>query len=358
MAAEQVELGAWQRTLPVVAAPRLRWRGRRWFALLAAGLVFLTASFIVPVRLSGTGSSRPLDLAGQADQLAAAVETLKAEEVIDQSSAESFEQKLESIQQDASGDDPARTWEALDHLEQTISETAEEASEKIAQTAQQLAQAEALAKAMSEGGSSSDPKLVTEAMKELASLADSAQGEMSNEMMEGLKSGSLDREQLKQLAEALGARKGELAKRLGRLRDAGLIDLAQYKKCEKAGECDSAGLADFLAKNAESMSVKEMMGAWGRGGIDRGRGDAPMTWSEGGASEQGAKFKEQVLPPSALAGLKDSQLVGRSSGAPTADRSNPSSSGALSGAAAGGGSAFTHTVLPRHKGAVKRYFER
>jgi hypothetical protein len=104
------------------------------------------------------------------------------------------------------------------------------------------------------------------------------------------------------------------------------------------------------------MTVTEMMNSWGRGGVDRGRGDAPMTWTDR-SSERGAKFKEQVLP-SSLSGLKDSELVGRSTGAPGIEKNGPQQAGALKGAAAGGGSAFTQTVLPRHRGAVNRYFQR
>ena len=98
------------------------------------------------------------------------------------------------------------------------------------------------------------------------------------------------------------------------------------------------------------------MSQWGKGGVDRGRGDAPMTWTDP-SSGKGAKFKEQVLP-SSMSSLKDSQLVGRSTGAPEIDKSGAQKSGGLKGAAAGGGSAFTQTVLPRHRGAVNRYFER
>lgn len=82
-----------------------------------------------------------------------------------------------------------------------------------------------------------------------------------------------------------------------------------------------------------------------------------MTWTDG-TNEKDAKFKEKVLPPSAVAGLDDSQLVGLSASAPTADTSGVAAHGALNNAATGGGSAYTQTILPRHKGAVKRYFER
>ncbi|MDK1032762.1 MAG: hypothetical protein QGD94_12195, partial [Planctomycetia bacterium] len=96
----------------------------------------------------------------------------------------------------------------------------------------------------------------------------------------------------------------------------------------------------------------------GKGGVDRGRGDAPMTWSEG-TSEEGAEFKEQTLSTSAMAALKDSKLRGVSAAAPTVRKAGaPKRGGALRGVTAGGGEAHTRTVLPRHKGTVERYFQR
>ena len=83
-----------------------------------------------------------------------------------------------------------------------------------------------------------------------------------------------------------------------------------------------------------------------------------MTWSEG-TSADGAKFEAEVLPLSNIASLEDSEVIGLSTAAPTVETSGAApQSGGLNGAAAGGGSAFNQTVLPRHKGAVKRYFER
>jgi hypothetical protein len=127
----------------------------------------------------------------------------------------------------------------------------------------------------------------------------------------------------------------------------------------QANRRDNSGLARFLKENAEKMSVDEATLQWyaGKGGVDRGRGDAAMTWTDG-SSEKDARFKEKALPPSSVAGLNDSQLVGLSASAPTADTGGVAAHGALNSAASGGGSAYTQTILPRHRRAVKRYFDR
>jgi len=143
------------------------------------------------------------------------------------------------------------------------------------------------------------------------------------------------------------------------LSKSGIINTNALKGAARASRRDNSGLARFLKENAEKMSVDEATLQWcaGKGGVDRGRGDAAMTWTDG-SSEKDARFKEKVLPPSSVAGLNDSQLVGLSASAPTADTSGVAAHGALNSAASGGGSAYTQTILPRHRGAVRRYFDR
>ncbi len=361
MASERVELGDWHSRIPSILEPRVRWRANRAVALALASALFVSVSFLIPSR-PGLAADRPLDIAKEIGELATDIDLLKKEDIIDSTQVESLETKLDSISAEARSEDPAKTWEALDHLQNTVAKTAEEAAEKMARDNERLAEAEALSETLAQGGSAIDSKLMSEAMKELQSQMEAAAGSdrgaptIPNDLLKDLKSGTLSKEQLRQLAGALKQNKAEISKRLGKLRDSGMIDLKTLKQCEKAGQCDSTGLAEFLKENAANMTVPEMMNSWGRGGVDRGRGDAPMTWGDR-SSERGAKFKEQVLP-SSLAGLKDSELIGRSTGAPGVEKSSRQQVGALKGAAVGGGSAFTQTVLPRHRRAVNRYFER
>jgi DNA-binding transcriptional ArsR family regulator len=366
MAEEIGDLGEWQLP-PAIVTPRVRWQGGGAWALFLSAAAFLAITLLIPMRFAAITADRPLDVAQQTEELAEQIEALKQQEIIEPDKAESLEAKLDEIRADASGEDPAKTWEALDHLQDAIAKTAGEATEEMVANSAELGHADALSKALMEGAGALNSKLLTESMKELSDLTKAAaeddrlfDGDLSQDTLDALKAGKLSKEQLKQLSAALGKAKGRLAQRLAVLREAGLIDLETLKACENAGQCDSAGLAAFLAENGADMSVADMLAAWdrpSRGGVDRGRGDAPMTSSDG-TSEQGAKFKEQVLSPSALAGFKDSQLVGRSVGAPSVENVEAPKSGALSGAGPGGGSAFTQTVLPRHKPAVKRYFER
>jgi hypothetical protein len=168
------------------------------------------------------------------------------------------------------------------------------------------------------------------------------------DVVKAMRDKRLDAEQLKKLASTLQGNKIDLEKQVEKLHKAGLIDAELLAKCQRAGDCNSEHLRAFLQKHR------------GEGGITRGPGAAPMTWGKPG-SEEGFKFKEEVLPPGALASLKSSptNIPGGRAGQIVHHKSGgPAESGALSGAKAGSGSANSDVILPRHRAAVERYFER
>jgi hypothetical protein len=369
MAGADAEIGAWR--IPEITLPRLRWRKARAFGFLAASLAFVLASLLAPVRFATINAARPMDVSREVENLAAQIEALKDAQIIQETRAEALEQKLDQLSQEASGEDPAKTWEALDHLNDAVEKAAKEAAETANAKQGRLARAEALAEGLTAGADQLNSKTMTEAMRTLGKMTqeaieenESLAGELSPETLEALKSGSLKAEHLKDISKALGQSKSALNQKLSKLAQSGRINPSLLKGGAQANRRDNSDLAKFLKENAEKMSVDEATLQWyeGKGGsgsgeVSRGRGDAAMTWTDE-SSEKGAKFKEKVLPPSSIAGLNDSQLLGLSASAPTASTGGVAAHGALNSAASGGGSAYTQTILPRHRGAVKRYFDR
>ena len=361
MAAETVELGNWRKQMPSIRLPRLRWRGGVSWARFAGAVLFVCISFLIPQRFVEISKAQPLDIREEVKQLAYGIDVLKEEEIIELAEAEMLEEKLAQLQAEASGEDPVKTWESLDHLADTLSQESADAAQDALSETERLTEAETLSEGLINEGSEMDAELLAESMTALSGLVQEAaqENELLAAQLADLKGdgNSLTLEQLKEISAALRFTKRDIYDRLVELHAVNLIDLKTLKACEKLGQCDSDGLAAFLAENADSRSVVECIGGWCRG-IGRGPGDAPMTWSDG-TTEDGAKFKAEVLPLSDIASLEDSEIVGLSIGAPSVETSSLlPQSGGLSGATAGGGSSFTQTVLPRHKGAVKRYFER
>ncbi len=374
MASHETKLEGWDGYVPHLTLPRVTWEGQRVLSLFGIGVVFLAASFLVPISSTVMGMNQTLDVGKEVSQLNEQLETLKEEKLIDEPKADALEEQLSKIQQEAKGDDPVKTLEAIDHLDQNLKKTAQEAAEKDVQATERLSQQEALAETLSKEGAQMDDQLMAEATEELAEMAKESLGEnapesqalkkqLSQDLKKALDSGKLTPEELKELAKALKNSKQSLADQLKKLKESGLIDQKTLQQCEKAGQCNSQGLKDFLEKNngngqgeGSGKSVKESMKEWGRGGTSRGEGDAPMSWTEG-TTEEGAKFKEQTLPSNSL-NPEDSQMTGLSVSEPKVENAGPQTGGALAGSTTGNASANTQKILPRHKGAVKRYFER
>jgi hypothetical protein len=154
--------------------------------------------------------------------------------------------------------------------------------------------------------------------------------------------------------------KDDLKKRLEKLQREGLLDPEDVKKCDCEGDCDLEGLAQYLQDNKDGSSLEEMLSKCqrpGKGGVNEGPGTAGIQFGKE-SDESGVKFKEQSLPAARLRALKESKLTGVSTTEPKKGDGGPAGSGALADAAAGGGSANNPVVLPRHRGAVERYFER
>ena len=361
MAAETVELGNWRKQMPLIKSPRLRWHGGAYCTRFVGATLFVCISLLIPQRFVEISKAQPLDIREEVKQLADKIDVLKEEEIIELAEAEMLEDKLDQLQAEASGEDPVKTWESLDHLADTLSQEAADAAQDALSETERLTEAETLSEGLINEGSEMDAQLLAESMAALSGLVQEAAQENTSlaAQLPDLKGDwdSLTLDQLKELSAALRLTKSDIYDRLAELYAVNLIDLETLKACEKLGQCDSTGLAAFLAENVDSKSVIECIGGWCKG-IGRGPGDAPMTWTDG-TTEEGANFKAEALPLSNIASLEDSEIVGLSVGAPSVETSNlPPQSGGLSGATAGGGSSFNQTVLPRHKGAVKRYFER
>ena len=362
MAAETVELGNWRKQMPSIRLPRLHWRGGVYWTRFVGAILFVCISLLIPQRFVEISKAQPLDIREEVKQLADGIDVLKEEEIIELAEAEMLEGNLNQLQAEASGEDPVKTWESLDHLADTLSQESADAAQDALSETEHLTEAETLSEGLINEGSEMDAELLAESMAALSGLVQEAAQENASLAaqlpdLEG-DTNSLTLEQLKEISAALRFTKSDIHDRLMKLHEVHLIDLETLKACEKLGQCNSDGLAAFLAENADSMSVVEGIAGWCRGGVRRGPGHAPMTWSDG-TTEEGAKFKAEALPLSDIASLEDSEIVGLSIGAPSVETSSlPSQSGGLSGATAGGGSSFNQTVLPRHKGAVKRYFER
>jgi hypothetical protein len=367
MSSAQAGATVWVESLPALRLPPLAWSCRQSLLLFTAAASYVLLTLLLPGLSADWSKQHHLEVGQLIQELNAQVDSLVEEKIVDPVKASEMKDQLSSLNQESSGHDPARTWEALDHLKQSTFETARQAAEETQTRLESLNLAETLAAALAlTAPSNLNEQVTSEALRELGNLLQNAKleqaalgGNLSPELLAALQTNAFQASQLGQVLRAIASYQGQLGESLTHLAQMKLIDPSLLAKC--AGVCrggDTNGLAAFLA--ACSSTNGAFTADWrcfGRGGVDRGRGDAPMTWTEG-SSEEDVQFKEQVLPRTGF-NPKESMLAGVSRANPQpADSREPTVAGALTGASAGGGSAAVYTILPRHQHAVRQFFRR
>jgi hypothetical protein len=356
----------WESRLPKMEIPEFRWRSRRPLTVFTCSAVFLAVTFLLPEKHLGIGLNRNLEIGGLVGEISEEIGVLEEEEILDEDRAEDLQEQLNRLEKDASAQDPVKTWEALDHLKEANSQLAKQAAEEALKKIEALKQSETLAGAL---GIMPEPNEAVEArgMQDLAAmLAQAALEEglldikLPEDLLQAAKDGKLTPEDLKKLLAAIKNNKEKLGECIGKLSSLKLIDPSKLGECNKAGSCPNpAALAAFLCKECSGTNnLAALVKSYCRGGVSRGRGDAPITWKDP-SSFDGTKTKDQVLPTGTMSGMENAQFVGISRSAPEVTGVDETAGqGALGAGQAGGGSAQVHQVLPRHKGAVKRFFKR
>jgi hypothetical protein len=353
----------WRLALPQIdavwkeAIPRVR--PRRFAGFLALPLLFAVGACFVPLR-EGTTAVALRNTVGQqaAQELEALLNSIGEEKILDEQEKQKLQEEIERLAQETRQTPLTHeTWETVDALRERM-------KVRIESAAMLSSQAGATAALLSESNSAGPA------------------GELSAERTEGLEQQLSDAVQkLTQKGAFSHAPQGlqdQLARltkngKLGMPREAGerqqvLDDLTKFldqenkklsdlrKKCSvcksgcKSGECDGESECDAEG-NRSSASNRP-----GRGGVTRGRGDAELTWGDE-ADKQGAKFKEVVLPKGILDQPKD-DIVALEKSAPTEQvAADAPRSARREDEAATGQATWNRKLNPRHRNAVRKYFD-
>jgi hypothetical protein len=367
VASGEVELGDWQSQVVSSARVSVRWQARSWSVVLACSWLYLAVALVVPVSSPWTGDrSRGLDVDQEVEQLTTAVEVLEEVRFVEPEQADLMLATLAEIAAEAVAEEPAKTFETLDRTGHEVEQTAAAGVEELLAQEQRLTEAEAAAEALRQQSSKLTEQQRRELGEELARLGATldlgAERELSQVLKQGLETATLSPEMLAELEKALERARQDLTTRMVKLEQVRLVDVKAVKQCRRCGKSSSEQLLAYLAESREEADTAALIAAAcrapGRGGVNRGRGDADMTWRDG-AEPAGATFEERELPPASLAALREAQLTGISAAAPDQNEpSNTASATALTGGGESGGSAVQRQLLPRHRKAVEKYFER
>ncbi len=398
--AEQGDLGAWAGRLPTLPELPLAWRPGRFAPVALLSALFVVAAFIVPVPAVAE-PVKPLDITADIKALNAQVELLKEQGLVDDPVAQAIKEQLNQLQGEAKGENPAKTWEALDHLKNQVQSVAEQAAQEVEKDAKAADMALQAGQALDMAGQELSPEQLSMARLAQQQLEDKAFAQATDGDLRGVKPpaglqvpadmlAKLNPQQRAQLQEFLKQNRqalGDLARRMAQAglgqggRNPKALTPEQAKKLmqalkDKKGQCkdcgkpckdgkceggcpggDCEGKGGGAGESALDQLLNAMNGAGGFNQHTEGGGPtAGITWKDPTTNE-GADFDPKTLE----AGLdfENSIKLGESTTAPSADgKAASSSGGGLSGTVEGGGSAARQNVLPRHRQAVDRYFER
>lgn len=357
-----------------VAAPRVCWFDRPLGVKLGVLACFLLGAILVPVSVGTPQKSSGFNLQPIVNTLADEIEVLEEIEAIDSEEAESILEELERLADLARGDDPLTTWEALDHARNELDRLAEEAGDDLADQASRssaieefASQLEQMLEQSPDGLSEEQAETMRRALEELddSSLPDSVRQAMS-ELAESLSQQNQQQQSqsAQSLCEAAGQCSGGAMAGLDRLGTSGMIDPSRMGQAASDRQAARQALQELMnqyrqgeCEGGDVLAAIQGMCS-GSGGISRGPGAAALTWLDEPSSLEGSGFQPIAVDSNAI---EQDQSVFVSDGAAVPDgelAGSGSAGGAIDSSRAAESRSAVPVVLPRHREAVRRYFER
>jgi hypothetical protein len=322
------------------AFPLPELRLKRTLAVLLPALMFLVTALWLPQRMPRDTSTRLAD--DMADKLEATLAELKEQDLITPTEENTLDEEIERLRQSARERVDASSWEAADALRESMAANVGEKQNAAKWAEESLSRYMAAASSGRPDAAAMAEAHAAELTKALEKLAQSGMlATAPANVQELLKSGKFpldeaaQRELMASLAKALAASKGKFT---------GLGKLGK-----EFGRFDPAEFPLDATMSAEG-------GIPGQGDVTRGRADAELTWGKETAPFD--RFKEKALPPGAARSPDDWTPVVEAFGAPQESPQMSASSAARQYGAVAGQTAWRRTLAPRHRSAVKKYFEK
>lgn len=317
--------------------PRLRvWRP---LALVAPAALFLAVALMLPQRVPSQATEGVLATEIAANLTAALVE-LKQQDLITPEEEGELQEEVERIRRSAEQRVDASSWEAADALREKVVAGLSEKQQAVNWAQESLARYNAAVQA----GGPADPNAAASAAELSEALEKLAESGMlagaSPELSALLQGGKFptDAAALAELVAAIGRELGDANGRfagLGQLGPGfGRFDPSEFAITEGRGP-DGDGLP-------------------GRGGLNRGRSDADLTWGQ--ETQRVDKFKSTPLPPGAPRSPDDWAPVVVLPGAPEESAVVSTQSSGRQYAETAGQGAWRRSLAPRHQSAIKKYF--
>ncbi|PKL49930.1 MAG: hypothetical protein CVV42_04530 [Candidatus Riflebacteria bacterium HGW-Riflebacteria-2] len=400
---------SWNRRHGSFTPPRLHLNlNRRWPAWLVS-LLFIALSVTIPVRQVAGDRDPRLDLKEMQQTATAQVEALKEAGLIDEKKADELKETIEQITAASDRNDPSKTFEAFDQLQEKMRKDSATGAEKMLSEQEDLQTLQSLTDQLKNADSPEKMRQAIDALREKleqcgmdAAAMKQPGSDSLEEKMQQAGSGAAGAseaatEAAQQLQDYMQQRAEEMRAAAEKLVKARLLDRKTYEKLKQEGRLRPATEADLAPGSGADLviapadvggesgdesggesggesgdgkpgsgsqggqpglMVVEPMSGSPSGQAGRDGGTAPLNFSRQ-SSEHSLKFKDEALPTPASADLQDSVAIGMAISAPQVETSaGQSSSGPVDWQKSDKSGGESDVILPRHRSAVKRYFER
>ncbi|MDD4890133.1 MAG: hypothetical protein PHU85_09400 [Phycisphaerae bacterium] len=356
-------------------------RAGRWLVRLLPWAAFLAAAVFVPQRDSESAQARFSTIGGQAvARLESKFEEIDKLGLLDEQERREVAEAIEKLSGEQAGAFDQKNWQALDAANERLDNRLAEARHALSQADRALDKMKGGASAGS-GASPESAKQLAAALSRLAKspLSKNAPADLKRQLSELEKRQAAGKDPLPSDPEEL-AKLVEDAKKF--------VEQSEGEMCQQGGEGEAGpsgqrsagqsggggagqkGLDDYdlpgkpeqeydISKDkggdGQGSQPPDGDGGWGRGGVNRGRGDAPMIWGDERKAD-GMKFKPRELPRGVI-DQKTGQVVGVTVGNPQTGQPGSGGSGAAeSHDPTAGGRVNRHDYSPAYRGAIRRYF--
>jgi len=346
LAALETGSSAWNEKLAITPLPRFRIPRQVW-PLAGAG-AFLIAALLLPQRVLTVPGNEVAATEIAAD-LKATVAKLKEQELITPEEEKKLDEEIERIRKSAMQRMDSSTWDAADAFREKAVADLSEKHDALKWAQESLARYSVAAQA-GDSNVEAEAQELAKAIEKLAQSGLLADAPMELQKMLGsefaLSGGKVrlptDPGSLRRVSEMLSSHLAERQQSFTRLsalaKEFGRFDPSEYPEFNNERGPDSDGSGDP-----------------GTGGINRGRGDAELTW--GKETPNFDKFKPTPLPPGAVRSPDDWAPAAVLPGAPKTSPELSVGAQARQYGTGAGQAGWRRTLAPRHSSAVKKYFE-
>jgi hypothetical protein len=277
-ATELIECGWNPRELVPEEVPEIRLRSYKTLITFSAALIFAFTAWLIPPAVKAASGNTRMDIKNETGELAEQLQVLEEEKIVSEKEAENLREQMGKLEKSAAGEDPVKTWEALDHMRESFKNKAEEFAEKAARQAEALTLSEEALRALQEAREKAGTQdydqaaaEMSELMRRLAESCPKLSEKLSQELKDMLKEGKLSKEAMEELLKAQQLTQEQLEALLEKLKQCGL--------CDKGGSCSSSKSGKTTMVTRENFEkLMKLLDEASKGKGPPGNVQPPVSW--------------------------------------------------------------------------------